>query len=174
MPLAITLRFDRVSASAIQDMWKTLADEGIDADRYQVGYAPHITLAVYPDDVRVEPIRTALEKVAADWEALPVALSGFGIFPGPPHVLWAAPLVTRELLSRHNAVHAALPGLPSHAHYSPDAWVPHVTLSDGLSDPGRALSVLMTRWRPIGGTLNQLDLLRFRPVEILYSRDFTG
>ena len=172
MPLAITLCFDPVSASAIKDMWKTLADDGIDADRHRVGYAPHITLAVYPDDAPVERIWTAVEAVAADWRALPIAVSGFGIFPGPPPVLWAAPLVTRELLSRHIAVQAALSGLPAHAHYLPDAWVPHVTLSDGLSDPGRALTVLMKRWRPIRGTLHRLDLLRFRPVEILHSRGF--
>jgi len=174
MPLAITLCFDEVSASAIRDMWKALADEDIDADRHRIGYSPHITLAVYPDDAPVEAIWAALKEVAVDWQALPVAIGGFGIFPGPDPVLWAAPVVTRELLSRQIAVHAALPGLQAHPHYLPDAWVPHVTLSDGLRDPGRALSVLMRRWQPIQGTLNRLDLLRFRPAEILHSHKFAG
>ena len=33
----------------------------------------------------------------------------------------------------------------------------------------RALSVLLPAWRPITGFMNQLDLVRFRPVEVLQS-----
>ena len=73
------------------------------------------------------------------------------------------------VLARHAAMQAALPDLAVHAHYRVGSWVPHVTLAGALNDPGRALSVLLPLWRPVTGFLNQLDLVRFRPVEVLQS-----
>jgi hypothetical protein len=34
MPFAITLRFDPVTAFAVEEMWRTLFVKGIDADRH--------------------------------------------------------------------------------------------------------------------------------------------
>ena len=169
MPFAITLRFNSSSASALEEMWQALSIAGIDSDRVQLGYAPHVTLAIYPDDTPILRLQAALEQVGRDWDALPVTLSGFGTFPGSSSVLWAAPIVTPSLLARHSAMQAALPDLLVHAHYRVGSWVPHVTLASALNDPGRALSVLLPLWRPIRGFLNQLDLVRFRPVEVLQS-----
>lgn len=150
-------------------MGRCLTAAGIDADPDQLGYPPHLTLAVYPDGACIDELQVALEQLAAHWRALPVALSGFGIFPGPSSVLWAAPVVTPEMLARHAALHAAVPEVEVHAHYQPGAWVPHVTLAGALRDPGRALAVLVPHWRPINGVLNRFDLVRFPPVEVLQS-----
>jgi hypothetical protein len=61
------------------------------------------------------------------------------------------PVVTAELLARHRAIQAALPDLEVHAHYRPGAWIPHVTLSGALLDPGPALTALLFYWEPITG-----------------------
>jgi 2'-5' RNA ligase len=169
MPFAITLRLDPVSATTIEDMWLVLAGAGIDTDRRDLGYAPHITLGIYPEDTEARLLRTALRQVAADQRAIPITLSGIGVFPGPTSVLWAAPVVTPGLLAWHAAIHAALPGLTMHPHYRPGAWVPHVTLSGAVRDAGRALSALLAGWRPIDGMLDRAELVRFRPVEVLRS-----
>ncbi len=167
--LAITLRFDPVTASIIEEMWRFLAAEGIDADCRDLGYAPHITLAVYPNDAPISRLRGALHNAASRWDALPITLSGFGVFPAPFASLWLAPVVTSALLARHAAIEAALPGLQAHPHYRAGAWMPHVTLSGVLKDPASALARLLASWRPLAGTLVQLDLVRFRPVEIVQS-----
>lgn len=170
MPFAITLRFDAATTPVVEAMWQLLAASGIDRDRHDLGYAPHVTLAVYADDAPVGVLRDALEDAGKTWAALPVTLAGLGIFPGSAAILWAAPVVTTSLLARHAALHAALPGLLPHPHYRPDAWVPHVTLSGGLADPAAALAVLLPLWRPVTGLLDRVDLVRFRPVEVLHSR----
>ena len=169
MPFAITLRLDPISAVPIEAMWRKLAADGIDADCDQLGYAPHITLAIYPDETPVKRLRTALEDTSRNWEALPVSLSGLGAFPGDRTVLWAVPVVTPALLARHQALQTALPDLEVHAHYRPGVWVPHVTLSGALPDPGPALMALLSNWEPITGFLDRVELVRFRPVEVLYS-----
>jgi 2'-5' RNA ligase len=169
MPFAITLRLDPISAVPIEAMWRQLAADGIDADRDQLGYPPHITLAIYPDETPLDRLRSALEDTCRNWQALPVRLSGLGAFPGDHTILWAVPVVTAELLARHQAIQAALPDLSVHAHYRPGAWVPHVTLSGALPDPGPALMALLANWKPVTGFLDQVDLVRFRPVEVLQS-----
>jgi 2'-5' RNA ligase len=169
MPFGVTLCFDPLSASTIAKMWEVLATKRIDTDRHQLGYAPHITLAVYPDDTPTAQLTAALRQLAATWSALPVTLSGFGIFPSSSAVFWAAPVVTPALLARHAAVLAALPDLQTHAHYRLGAWVPHVTLSGPIDNPGKALSALLSVWQPLEGLLDRLELVRFRPVTVLQS-----
>jgi 2'-5' RNA ligase len=170
MPFAITLQFDAATASTVALLSRALADAGIDSDRHELGYAPHITLAVYADDTPAAFLCEAVKRASEAWDPLPLTLAGLGVFPGSSPILWAAPVVTRALLARHAALHAALPGLASHVHYRPDAWVPHVTLSGPLADPAAALALLLRLWRPATALLNRVDLVRFRPVEVLYSR----
>jgi 2'-5' RNA ligase len=169
MPLAVTLCFDPPSASTIAKVWDVLATKGIDSDRHQLGYAPHITLAIYPNETPTTQLTAALRQLAATWSALPVTLNALGTFPSSPAVFWAAPVVTPALLARHAAVQAALPDLETHAHYRVGAWVPHVTLSGALDNPAAALSVLLSVWRPLEGRLDRLELVRFRPVTMLQS-----
>jgi 2'-5' RNA ligase len=174
MPFAITLRLDPVNAVAIEDMWRILAEAGIDTDRRDLGYAPHVTLAIYPDDTSADSLSTVLRRVAAHWRALPVTLRGIEVFSGPSSILWAAPVVTPALLARHAEIHTALSNLAVHPHYRPQAWVPHVTLSGAVPDAAPALAVLLPRWRPVTGVLDRADLVRFRPVEVLASHALPG
>jgi 2'-5' RNA ligase len=170
MPFAITLRFDPTTAPVIASLWRALAAARIDSDRHDLGYAPHVTLAIYGDDTPAATLREALPYASQAWDPLPVTLAGLGVFPGSSPILFAMPVVTPALLARHAALHAALRGLMPHAHYRPDAWVPHVTLSGALADPAAALGLLLPLWRPVTGLLDRVDLVHFRPVEVLYSR----
>lgn len=169
MPFAATLLLDDAIAAPISAMWRALADSGVDDDRLRLGYPPHVTLAVWPDEAPVEPLAAAVDRFGAAWDALPVAMAGFGVFPGAPAVLWAAPVVTGALLARQAALAAAVADTPCHPHYRPEHWVPHVTL--GHTDaPGRALEVLAPPWRNMRpGRLHRIELVRFRPVSVLRS-----
>ena len=172
MPFAIALRLDRDSHRTIASLWDALAAAGVDSDRTDLGYTAHITLAIYPDDTPEAPLRAAVDRAGGRWTAIPVGLSGFGIFPGPPSVLFAAPIPTADLLARQQEIVAALPDFQVGPHYRSSHWVPHVTLSSPLVRLDAALAVLTPLWRPVEGRLVGLDLLRFRPMEVLASRDF--
>ncbi len=169
MPLAVALRLDGAAAAPIQAMWRALAENGVDDDCLRLGYPPHVTMAVWPDEAPVEPLAAAAERFAAEWDALPLALAGLGVFPGAPAVVWAAPVVTEALLARQAALVAAVPGVPCHEHFRPGHWVPHVTL--GRTDaPGRALEALAPLWRgAVLGRLHGIDAVHFRPVVVLQS-----
>lgn len=173
MPFAITLRLDLASSDLIKNIWRVLAAEHIDTDRHQLGYPPHITLAIYPDDVSSDILRNVVDRMGEHPNDLTVTLGGIGIFPGPTSILWAAPVVTWDLLAVHARVAEALPGLPIHPHYRPNAWMPHVTLTGAIPNPASALRALLPQWRPIHARLVQADLVRFRPVEVLASQTLT-
>ena len=164
MPFAVTLCLDQASAEWVVAMWRTLADHAIDSDRMRLGYEPHVTLGIYADEAPVARLSEAVHRLGAVWRDLPVTLAGIGCFPGVASILWAAPIVMADLADRHGVLQAALPDVPVHTHYRRGSWVPHVTLTGGLADPGPALAVLAGCWQPISGTLQRVDLVKFRPV----------
>ncbi len=173
MPYAITLRLDSLSAPSIETMWRDLIAAGFDAKGPRIAYPPHVTLAIFPEETPAEPLVACVERRATEWTALPFRLSGFGFFPGPSPILWAAPVVTAALLARHAELHAALPDLEADPHYRPGAWVPHITLATTPADPGAALSALLSGWQPASGWLDRMELVRFPPVAVLRSHALT-
>jgi 2'-5' RNA ligase len=170
MPFAITLCLDSCSSGVVGQMWRTLAERGIDTDRHRLDYPAHITLAIYPDSVPSDRLGAALSETTTGWKPLRVTLTGLGVFPAPSSTLWAIPVVMPTLLERHAAIQAALPELRADQHYNQNEWVPHITLSGPLPDPVRALAALLLLWQPLSGSLDRVELVRFRPVEVLHSR----
>jgi len=86
MPYAVTLRLDEAAAAEVRRLWALVA-AGDAAE-----YAPHVTLAVYPDDGDVGLLRDAVAVLAARWRALEVTFAGIGVFAGA--VVWLAPVAT--------------------------------------------------------------------------------
>jgi 2'-5' RNA ligase len=171
MPYAITLLLNNEAAAPVKRMWHILANLSGDDDALRLGYGPHLTLAILPDPVALKDIETAIAGLTENWEALPIVLSGLGVFPVSPPVVWLAPVVTCELLARHRSLLAALASLPVDPHYSLGAWMPHVTLTESRkSSPAQALEAAMSVWSgPINGAVDRCDLVRLHPVEIVRS-----
>src|ERR1700709_440682 len=103
MPFAIPLCLDPASAAFIEHLWQSLAAQGIDTDRRDLGYTPHITLAIYPDDVSPGALQTVFEHVTGP--PVTVTLSGVGVFPGPIRTRPRIPPVPRDLLRLQASVH---------------------------------------------------------------------
>lgn len=175
MPYAITLRLDAAAAAPIEGMWRALAEAGLHEDSLALGYPPHVTLSIHPDETDAARLDAAVARFAEGrtWPALDFA--GFGVFAAPLPVLYVTPVVTDALLLGHRALLGALDGLPCDAHYRPGGWVPHVTLAKGgaTGEPGwlgRALDCLAPLWGSLrSGRAERLDLVQFRPVAVLRS-----
>jgi 2'-5' RNA ligase len=170
MPYAVTLCLDAAGAAAIRRLWDALATAGI-GDVPALGYVPHVTLGIWPDTSDVAALRGGAARVAARRAAPWVTFSALGVFPGNPAVLFAAPVVTGTLLRWHADL---LDGLaPPHPHYRPDAWMPHVTLAEELAGhaaAAAALALAAPHWAPFRCRLDRVDLVHFRPVDVLWSQ----
>ena len=174
MAYAITLRLDGMASVMVEAMWRALASHELSDEASSPGYSPHLTLAVFADGVRPERLLTAAREWAAQWPAMPTTFASLGLFPGPPSTLFLAPIVTPELLQRHAALLTFLTGEPIDPHYRCGQFVPHVTLASDLADPAAAVAALNPLPLPIQAVLDRLDVVRFRPVEIMESHILRG
>jgi 2'-5' RNA ligase len=131
-----------------------------------------MTLTVLPDTAPAADIEKAVLHVAGRWTTSAVILAGLGIFPGEQPVIWAAPVVTPDLLTKHAELHTALMPFAVHAHYRPGSWVPHVTLSQqGVASAARLIEAAGSAWNgQIWAECRRVELVRFRPVEVLWSQ----
>ena len=169
MPYAITLRLADADCGPVDALLDLLSARDIADDVRRFGYAPHITLAVYPDDADAGALAASAAALSMQWKRLPVRFVGLGIFPGAPAVLWLAPVVNSSLLVRHAhllARHAAS------SHWASGAWVPHVTLSAALANPNAlaaATELAASTLTPFEAALDRVELVRFMPLEVLFS-----
>lgn len=168
MSIAVTLRMQAQDAGPVVALMQRLADAGIARDQLDLGYGPHLTLAVW-DEARIGIDPDALGRIAADRDAPACVLSAVAFFPG---VIWLAPAACARLLALHDAVTAAWPDPV--AHYRRGAWTPHVTLSAGIADPAAALTALGPLPLPLPARFDRLECVRFPPVQVLRSVPLRG
>ena len=135
MAHAVELFFARSADAEIRALWRRLEDAGVPSTASQTHgrHDPHVTLAVassIPDHAR--------EALGAEVRALAIPdlwLYTLGTFPSEDAVLLLSAVVDTEVLAVHSAVHDVLAGKvtgPS-AYYLPGAWIPHCTLSQGIT-----------------------------------------
>jgi 2'-5' RNA ligase len=170
MGYAITLRLDANATVMVEAMWQALASQGVSDESLRLGYPPHLTLAVFADSANPERLLAAARDHAAHWPAMLSTFAALGLFPGTPSTLFLAPIVTPTLLERHATLLTSLTGEPIDLHYQCGQFVPHVTLADDLTDPAAAVAALNRSPLPIRAVLDRLDVVRFRPVEVLESQ----
>jgi 2'-5' RNA ligase len=174
MAYAITLRLDATASAMVEAMWQVLASRKLSDEATGLGYFPHLTLAVFAESANPERLLTAAQEWAAQWPEMPTTFASLGLFPGRPSTLFLAPIVTPELLQRHAALVTSLAAEPIDPNYRCGQFVPHVTLASDLTDPAAAVAALNRAPLPIRAVLNRLDVVRFRPVEVMESHILTG
>ena len=98
MPFAVHMELDPYAAAELQPIiehMERISPDVVTPRRLKA--EPHISLAVY-DGLDPEPLTHALDRFSVDMRAPSVKLSAIGLFPGPASVLFAAPVVSEELL----------------------------------------------------------------------------
>lgn len=168
MPFAIELFLDDRSAGAVRDLWRVLAEAGLDGWQLASGATPHVTLAVYPT-LDLTTAAPAVAAVAAATPPLPVAFASIGCFPTNQGVVFLAPVVTGELLAVHQRCHAALAPVapPSWTYYLSGHWVPHCTIGFELPVERIPAAVGLCHERgglPLAGRFTRVGVVEFRPI----------
>jgi len=164
MAFAVTLLFDSETAAAIAARWALLAEASVSRSMLDLGYRPHVTLAVY-DELDIEAAVAALDRTFGDLNPIPVALTGFATFGAGSGVCYAALGPSPELVSLQAGLSSVI-GAPCRPHYEPASWTPHCTLAVGLSDAAmdRARGLVEPDWRCLAGRFEAADLVEFEPV----------
>lgn len=124
----------------------------------------------------IENARSRIDALAAHQPPIECLFSSLGIFPGPPAVVFVAPVVTGELLEFNRRCHMVLSDCATGPweHYLPGHWVPHCTLAQDLP-PERAAEAIEQCGRlvlPFRAMLAEIGIVEFRPVKHRYAARF--
>jgi 2'-5' RNA ligase len=129
MPGVIAL-LDPASTARVESLWDEM-EQRFGVARGFPGAIPHVTFHLSSYDV--EPGATAVvERVAAETAPFTLYSSGPGLFGGPSPILFAnvarAPAAA-SLAARLDAelTAAGYPGTDT--YYTPERWIPHITLA---------------------------------------------
>ncbi len=170
MPYALTLKSLDPRAGALDLLCEEAARFEAAPSMAALGYAPHISLAIY-DDVDVGGLSELAERLARDWPVQHLRFRTVRHFEGPPHVLWAEPDRASDLYAMHEAIHEAIDPERCRLHYRPGAWVPHCSLAMAIPDDQLQAALIWADSRRIDVCVSfgSIDCVAFPPVEILRS-----
>ncbi|MEN4098484.1 MAG: 2'-5' RNA ligase family protein [Anaerolineaceae bacterium] len=91
---------------------------------------PHFTWQS-AEDYRFESIEDTLPTLAAQLFPFTVTTAGIGIFTGNTPLIYLALVKTKIMMDFHQVLWNGLThsGVAINQHYSPDRWIPHITLA---------------------------------------------
>jgi len=164
MAFAVTLPFDSDIAAAVVARWELLAATGVSRSMLDLGYSPHVTLAVHDGPIDAG-VSAALDRVFAQAGRMAVTLTGVTTFGPGSGVCYAALAPSPDLMRLHARTVSAM-GDACRPHYQTGRWTPHCTLATDMSDldMGRANALLDKDWRPLQGFFESAELVEFVPV----------
>ena len=132
-----------------------------------LGYAPHITLARYPD---IDPtaLKAALAIFAGERPFL-LTFDRIAAFDADQLVLWLSPRADPRLVAVHEALHRAIDRSLCDPHYLPGAWTPHLTIAAAIQPEQRAGAqhLLARGITPFTLSFEMVDCLHWPPVTLL-------
>ncbi len=175
MGYAVELFYDDESDRAVRRIWDGLGAMLERPSLSELGARPHVSLAVYSDELADCLDMAGFEEILREFAQLATSfefkLSSVGTFPGGEGVVFLAPVVTRQLLAFHARFHDAFSRHRDAAapYYRPGQWVPHCTVAIDLapSEVTKAVDYCREAFRPICGRFEEIGLIEFRPVKEL-------
>jgi hypothetical protein len=137
MAFAVELYLDEVTEGIIRGIWKTIAEAGISTSMMAEGFYPHITLGI-ANQLDSTGLWPALSNLARETCPINLTLSHIGVFPNAEGVVYLGATATRPLLEFHEAFHQIFNEYAQEpwAYYQVGNWVPHCTVSFGLTGSG--------------------------------------
>lgn len=172
MGFSVELYFDKAGEKAVRDLWQKISDADISSLLLDLNGRPHLSMAVYHENADGEAMLKALKGFRL--KGFKVRLVTAGLFCSNEGAVFVAPKVTRELLDAHEALHRRLKRFQKSEWeaYRPENWIPHCTMGNELDTAQimETIKLLKERFRPLEVRLNEIGLVRFRPVECVWSR----
>lgn len=168
--LTVELYLDPDAEANIRAFRELIYQQGVKPVLGAMNDKPHISLAVLPA-MDPESVIELTARLAGQFNPFAVRLGAVGTFPTHENVLFLFPVPSTSLLSVHAAMHRMLHEMKitSSSYYFPGNWIPHLTLEFNLenSELDTSVEVFRKHFQPIDGTVTQLGVVGFRPIQYL-------
>ncbi|MBW0005771.1 MAG: 2'-5' RNA ligase family protein [Hyphomicrobiales bacterium] len=132
MPIAINLRVGEHDTAAFRKLQDEAAALLSLPSLHDLGYWPHVTLAVY-DDIESHVVHAAAALLFSGAAPVELEFAAVRFFEGPVLTLYAAPSPSPELENLARKLHRLISPERCHPHYRPGSFVPHCTLAMNIS-----------------------------------------
>lgn len=174
MGYAVELYFHPKTEQSIKSIWKVLYDKHISKYMYESNSRPHINLAAYDDKINnFELFTKEVEGFAKTLPPFKLNLLNIGVFNTEEGVVFLQPKVTRELLDIHEKFHRTMESFveAEWRYYLPDLWMPHCTMAIDLNKEKllQSVEVISELFKPIEVSIQEVGIVRFKPVEHIAS-----
>ena len=170
MALVVALFFDQETHSRLLKLSQELGAPGSATDTG--AYAPHLTLAQF-SSASASTMAAKVGEFSAIQKPFQIRMEYAGSFPTNEGVVFAAPLVTRELLGIHERFHELFHEYRSGVsqYYLPGKWVPHVTMAAGVPRDrlGAVSAFLASRFQPFFAGVDRVGLISYPPPKLMAS-----
>jgi len=171
MPYAIEFYLDNISTKKIRNVIKELENNNVNIDS---GTLPHITLAIYKT-LPIECMIKEIQEFIPNIPPLSITFSSFGVFPGDKsHVIFLAPVVTREMIEIHEMFHKQFKHYEemSWDMYKPEKWVPHCTLGFDVNNKmlHQSVDIIKKIPFPFKCFVEKMGILKFKPNEKVFEK----
>ncbi|HTX92425.1 MAG TPA: 2'-5' RNA ligase family protein [Anaerolineales bacterium] len=126
---------DRPATARVEQIWNDL-EKLCGLTGVRITPFPHFSWQV-TEDYDQPALDALLKKLAADTPPFSIRTTGLGIFTGPSPVVYLAIVKDAKLFSIHEALWKETRqfSIRPEPYYSPDQWVPHITLAYGDVSP---------------------------------------
>ncbi|UJW86792.1 2'-5' RNA ligase family protein [Devosia sp. SL43] len=167
MAYAFCLLLDEGTDASVRSLWQALVTAGAGDHMLQLGYPPHLSLAVLDEEPPREVVDMAFASVAGG-RSIELTLGPARRFEGTT-IAWLAVEAGDALRDLHRSLSETLPTDAVREHYRPAVWTPHVTLQI-TGDVDRALAIADAAWpEPVQARFTAVELVQFPPVTVLKS-----
>ncbi len=155
MSRGVVLWPDERAAAAVRGLWDALSARGLPSLTTHTHrlHQPHCSLSV-AEDLSADQALDAVGVVPS--RPIPLLIGSVGVFP-PQGALFLACVANQALLAEQRRVHLALApvAVEPWPYFEFDAWVPHITLSMGMTPDELATAIPLAMDRlPIRGTFD--------------------
>ncbi|PAD39183.1 hypothetical protein CHH53_07720 [Terribacillus sp. 7520-G] len=155
--------FDASTEKSITALWEELLEKDItDYAFRRKGHRPHLTFASFHE--ADNQLIYGMEQITKQYDPLPLSFQLFGSFMGKDaFLLLPNPSASLMQLQRKiSALHMPAP------LYTPDNWIPHITLANYLSQTQYAAvqQLAKDRLHPFTATMIRLALIQVTENEV--------
>lgn len=166
MPYGISLKSGNATAVEILKLWDEASILESRASMRELGYPPHLTLAVFEQPP--EDVVAIMTEVFSAQEKLSIAFDAVKYFDNDAIVLWAKPRSNHALSFLHNRLHAHFDPLTCHEHYRVGRWVPHCSLATKVPQSAKLAAIEWAESRNVRFTVefDLADFVEFPPVVV--------
>lgn len=168
MAHALNIRSDDQSSVKIEQLWQECGALEVLPSMSNLGYRPHITLAVY-DNFDLNILLNVFELVFKSVRKTTILFDRLEIFDAADSlVLWANPVLPKEITALHEHIHELIDKNSCRDHYQPKNWVPHcsVATSIPIGRKTEALELVNRKFESFEVIFDAADLVSFLPVQI--------